>query len=102
MRTIVVGAVLAFALLASCAQTQPAGSAMATNHRAAPAKCSACHLPPQEHGLAADRWERYLKNHQRRLRLSDEEKTLLYDFLIGGTQPATLGHQTSGEKHEKN
>jgi nitrous oxide reductase accessory protein NosL len=102
MTRIVVVTVLASALLAGCAQTQPAASATTADHRAAPAKCSACHLPPQEHSLAADRWEIYLRNHKRRLRLTEEEKAFLYDFLIGGTQPATVGDQTSGEKHEKN
>jgi len=73
------------ALLAGCAQTQPVATVGTAAHRAAPGKCSACHLPPQEHSLAADRWERYLRNHKRRLRLTEEEKAFLYDFLIGGS-----------------
>jgi predicted small secreted protein len=87
MRRIIIGIVLASALLAGCAQTQPVATAGTAAHRAAPAKCSACHLPPQEHSLAADRWERYLRNHKRRLRLTEEEKAFLYDFLVGGTLP---------------
>jgi hypothetical protein len=89
MRKIVFHAALTFALLAGCAQTQPAESAMTENHRTAPGKCSACHLAPKEHSLAATQWETYLKNHKRRLRLSDEERTFLYDFLIGGPPPTT-------------
>ena len=102
MTRIIIGIVLASALLAGCTQTQPIATGGTAAHRTAPGKCSACHLPPQEHSLAADRWERYLKNHKRRLRLTEEEKAFLYDFLIGGTQPATAGDQTSGEKHENN
>jgi len=97
MEKVFVVTVLASALLAGCAQTQPIATAGTAVHRAAPAKCSACHLPPQEHSLTADRWERYLRNHKRRIRLTEEEKVFLYDFLIGGTQPATLGDQTSAQ-----
>ena len=78
---------LVLALAVGCTQTQPAAD-ITPVQRGVPGKCSACHLPPREHSLVAERWERYLKNHKRRLRLSDEEKTFLYDFLVGGTPPA--------------
>ena len=86
---------VAVLLLAGCAAPRPAPDPVAT--RTVPAKCTACHLAPAEHSLAADRWDRYLKNHRRRLRLTDEEKAFLHDFLIGGAlpletaQPSRLG-----------
>ena len=80
--------VFAMSLLAGCAETQPTASAMTAKQRTAPGKCSACHLAPREHSLATTQWETYLKNHKRRIRLTDEEKTFLYDFLVGGSPPA--------------
>jgi hypothetical protein len=71
----------------ACAETQPGPRAQGGT-RAAPAKCSACHLAPKEHSLAADRWDNYLKNHKRRLRLTEEDKAFLHDFLVGGPPPA--------------
>jgi hypothetical protein len=101
MQRIVSRTVLAVCLLAGCAETPPTESAMTAKQRTAPGKCSACHLAPKEHSLAATQWETYLKNHKRRLRLTEEEKTFLYDFLIGGTPPAaTIAPQ--GEPQEKN
>jgi hypothetical protein len=83
--------VLVAMVLAGCAGTQPppSGTVPLEGKRAAPAKCSACHLPPREHSLVASQWPTYLKSHKRRLRLTDEEKAFLYDFLIGGSPPAT-------------
>jgi len=95
-------ALAALALLAGCAQTQPAVSAGTSNQRVAPGKCSACHLAPQEHSLAVTQWEKYLKSHKRRLRLTDEEKTYLYDFLIGGTSPSAESSDPQGEQQKKN
>ncbi|HEX7507981.1 MAG TPA: hypothetical protein VF550_14480 [Polyangia bacterium] len=89
MPRIVFHAALASVLLAGCAPTQPAESAKIEDRPAAPVKCSACHLPPQEHSLPAERWERYLKNHRRRIRLTEEEKAFLHDFLVGGPPPAS-------------
>jgi hypothetical protein len=57
---------------------------LSSEARKAPGKCSACHLAPREHSLAAERWPAYLKAHKRRLHLSDEEQAFLYDFLVGG------------------
>lgn len=76
-----------------CAQTgPPAPSSQATppssQARKAPGKCSACHLAPTEHSLAADKWPAYLKAHRRRLHLSDDDQRYLYDFLVGGERPA--------------
>lgn len=85
MQTTLVGMVLAALALAGCAATSPTPAP--TANRAVPAKCTACHLAPAEHSLRADRWDRYLKNHKRRLRLSDEEKAFLHDFLVGGPPP---------------
>ena len=79
--------VLLLVMLAGCAETQPAGRAPAS-HRTAPSKCSACHPAPQEHGLASSQWEEFLRNHRRRIRLTDGEKNALHDFLIGGDRPA--------------
>ena len=99
MPRIVRHAVLSSVLLAGCAPTQPAESPKIADRPAAPAKCSACHLAPQEHSLAAERWERYLKNHKRRLRLTEEEKAFLHDFLVGGPPPtATRGEDTENGK----
>jgi len=93
--------VFATILLVGCAETQPTEYAMTAKQRTAPGKCSACHLAPKEHSLAATQWETYLKNHKRRLRLTDEEKAFLYGFLIGGTPPAaTIAPQ--GEPQKKN
>ena len=89
--------VIALAVLAGCAETQPADTATVSDHRVAPGKCSACHLAPREHSLASSQWETYLKNHKRRLRLTDEEKTYLYDFLIGGTPPAATSSDPQAE-----
>jgi hypothetical protein len=72
-------------LVAGCAAPRPAPEPIAT--RTVPAKCTACHLAPAEHSLAAERWDRYLKNHRRRLHLTDDEKAFLYDFLVGGAPP---------------
>jgi hypothetical protein len=80
---------LVLALAAGCAQTQPTAD-ITPGRRGVPGKCSACHLAPREHSLAAERWEGYLKSHKRRLRLSDEEKVFLYDFLVGGTPPTAV------------
>jgi len=89
-------------VVAGCAETQPAGPSSATHARVAPGKCSACHLAPREHSLAVSQWETYLKNHKRRLRLTDEEKASLYDFLIGGTPPSATGSDPQGEQQKKN
>jgi hypothetical protein len=91
MTRLVGGTLFLLAILTGCASTQPSGAA--GERRAAPGKCSACHLPPAEHSLGADRWERYLKNHKRRLRLTEEEKTFLYDFLVGGLPPAAANRE---------
>lgn len=81
---------LAFAVtlggVTACGQTQSA-TAGSTAGRQVPAKCTACHLAPKEHSLAAERWPAYLKAHERRLRLSDQEKTFLHDFLIARPPP---------------
>ena len=78
---------LVLVMLAGCAETQPAGGGSASR-RSAPGKCSACHPAPREHGMASSKWEEFLKNHRRRLRLTDREKDALHDFLIGGDRPA--------------
>jgi hypothetical protein len=78
--------VLAVALAAGCAQTQPTAPGAAAGGRQVPAKCTACHLAPKEGSLTAERWPAYLKAHQRRLRISDEERVFLYDFLVGGSR----------------
>ncbi len=83
-------AVVAFLLVAGagCAETGPPPTGTApTQARKAPGKCSACHLAPEEHSLAAERWPAYLKAHKRRLHLSDEDQAFLYDFLVGGARP---------------
>lgn len=86
-------AVALFLLVAAagCAQTgstQPHGTAPpASADRKAPGKCSACHIAPQERSLAAEKWPAYLKAHRRRLHLTDEDQTFLYDFLVGGELP---------------
>lgn len=82
-------ALLMFCGLSACAAQQPAPNDVA--NRTVPAKCTACHLAPAEHSLPADRWDRYLKNHKRRLRISDDEKAFLYDFLVGGRLPPDRG-----------
>jgi hypothetical protein len=64
-----------------------APTAQNPGNRALPSKCAACHPLPSQRSLAADRWPAYLKNHQRRLRLTESEKIFLYDFLVGGTLP---------------
>jgi hypothetical protein len=66
----------------ACGATQSTAAGPAPARRGVPAKCTACHLAPKEHSLAADKWPAYLKAHQRRLRLTDEEKDYLHDFLI--------------------
>ena len=75
---------LALPCAAGCAQAQPPAEA-STGSRHVPAKCTACHLAPKEHSLRAERWPAYLKAHERRLRLSNQEKAFLHDFLVGGT-----------------
>jgi hypothetical protein len=74
-------------LLLGCAQAPPPGGAPLSGERKVPAKCTACHLAPREHGLAPSRWDHFLKNHRRRIRLTREEKAFLYDFLVGGEMP---------------
>jgi hypothetical protein len=81
---------LAIPCAAGCAQSQP-GVNSPTDRRGVPAKCTACHLAPMEHSLPADRWERYLNNHRRRIRLTDQDKAFLHDFLVAPPQPATAG-----------
>ena len=89
MRVVIAVWLLAASL--GCAQTGPApATAVATESpqgRRAPAKCTACHLTPAEHSLAAEQWPTYLKAHKRRLHLSDEAQAFLYDFLVGGALP---------------
>jgi hypothetical protein len=84
---------MAFLLMvwAGCAGPRPTVDPVSAGHRSVPAKCTACHLAPQEHSLPAERWEKYLKNHKRRLRLTDDEKRYLYDFLVGGAMPLAVG-----------
>ena len=77
-------------LVAGCAGVPPAGPVTTSGH-SAPAKCSACHLAPREHALPADRWERFVTNHKRRIRLTEEEKAVLHGFLVGGDPPVRLG-----------
>lgn len=86
-----VAAIAALFLLppAGCAETghetgQGTVAAGSPGARHVPAKCTACHLAPAEHSLAAERWPAYLKAHRRRLHLSDEDQAFLYDFLVGG------------------
>lgn len=83
MRGIVLA--LALALPSACARTQPTGAA--AGEPRVPAKCTACHLAPKQHSLPAERWPAYLKAHERRLRLSEQEKAFLHDFLVGGPPP---------------
>jgi|GEM_PF-3804409 len=73
-------------VLAGCSQTQPARTS-AANGPTAPAKCSSCHLAPRQHGLASTKWQTFLKHHRRRIRLTDEEKAFLHDFLVGSDMP---------------
>jgi hypothetical protein len=40
----------------------------------------------KERSLTAERWPAYLKAHQRRLRISDEERAFLYGFLVGDSR----------------
>jgi len=86
---VVLAHLLPFCMLAvGCAQTGPTtGAAQGKSGRGVPAKCTACHLAPAEHSLVADRWPDYLKAHQRRLHLSDEDRAFLHDFLVGGELP---------------
>jgi hypothetical protein len=76
---------LALALPCACARTPATGDA--AGNRQVPAKCTACHLAPQEHSLQVERWPAYLKAHERRLRLSEQEKAFLHDFLVGSPPP---------------
>jgi hypothetical protein len=71
----------------SCAGTSPTVEGPSSVHARVPAKCTACHLAPAEHSLAAEKWPAYLKAHRRRLHLTTDEETFLYDFLIGGSPP---------------
>jgi hypothetical protein len=73
-------------VLAGCSQTQPPRTS-AANSPAAPAKCSSCHLAPRRHGLASTKWQAFLKHHRRRIRLTDDEKAFLHDFLVGSDMP---------------
>ncbi len=91
MRALLAGAGFALAFATGCAGKQPPESAAAGGQRTAPGKCSACHLAPREHSLPADRWQRYLTNHRRRIRLTDGEKVFLRDFLVGEPPPAPTG-----------
>jgi hypothetical protein len=75
------------ALIAACARTESATSPSLANSRPVPAKCTACHLAPKQHSLAADRWERFQKHHRRRVRMTVEEMAVLHDFLVGGDRP---------------
>jgi hypothetical protein len=75
-------------VLAVCAGTAPTAAAQSGSSRSVPAKCTACHLAPKEHGLASASWTRFSQNHRRRVRLTAEERTFLYDFLVGGQLPA--------------
>ena len=87
MRALLAGAGFALVFAKGCAENQPPESAAAGRQRTAPGKCSACHLSPREHSLPADRWQRYLENHRRRIRLTDGEKEFLHDFLVGEPLP---------------
>jgi hypothetical protein len=86
MRNLVMALALALPCAAACTPTQPTASAA---NRGVPAKCTACHLAPREHSLRADRWPEYLRRHERRLRISDDERALLHDYLVGGPPPAS-------------
>ena len=102
MNRVIVVAALSLLLSSGCAETRPADGPALAKRRSVPAKCTACHLAPAEHSLAADRWERYLRNHKRRLRLTEEEKSFLHDFLVGGPPPASANDKTPGEQQKKN
>ena len=91
MRALLAGAGFALAFATGCAGKQPPGSAGNDGQHTAPGKCSACHLAPKEHSLPADRWQRYLENHRRRIRLTDGERLFLRDFLVGEPLPAAVG-----------
>jgi hypothetical protein len=80
--------VLALLVAGGCAQTTSTAAADVPNgRRGVPAKCTACHLAPAEHSLAAEKWQGYIKAHKRRLRLTEQEQSFLYDFLVGGERP---------------
>jgi hypothetical protein len=88
MKAALAALIVATILAAGCAQSKSTTvAAQGGGRRAVPAKCTACHLAPAEHSLAAERWPAYIKAHQRRLPLSDEDRTFLYDFLVGGELP---------------
>jgi hypothetical protein len=86
MRTVAIALALTLAGAVGCAGTPPPRGDSASS-RQVPAKCTACHLAPREHSLQAERWPAYLKAHERRLRLSEQDRAFLYDFLVGGTPP---------------
>jgi hypothetical protein len=77
-------------MLAACAGTGATGFPPLASKRSVPAKCTACHLAPKENSLLGERWDRFLKRHRRRAHLTDEEKSLLYDFLVGGEMPKDI------------
>jgi hypothetical protein len=64
-----------------CAPGRGATVVSATASAALPAKCTACHLAPKPGSLPEARWSTFLKAHQRRLRLSDQDKAFLHGFL---------------------
>jgi hypothetical protein len=86
----VVAAFLLFLGTGACAETPPTVARSPAAPPRVPAKCTACHLAPAEHSLAAERWPAYLKAHQRRLHLTNADESFLHDFLVN-VPPTTTG-----------
>jgi hypothetical protein len=80
---------LACVCTVGCAETQPTAASTRSEHTRIPPKCTACHLAPAEHSLAAVRWPAYLKAHRRRLHLTADDETSLYDILVSPPAAAT-------------
>jgi hypothetical protein len=71
-----------------CAPRQGATGVSVAGSPSLPAKCTACHLAPKPRSLPGAHWSTFLKAHQRRLRISDADKTLLHGYLVGDTSVA--------------